>query len=172
MQIKKKALVLIITYLFLGQTLLAKTVVIHHPTTKPTTEKKEETVSKNKNTEEKPTEVKLNKTKENVKKNNGTQKKSSTTATEKIQKNKSMTYATNKPIPQDTPKQISKNLPHYFKDWMKYLRKYEKCGKNCTLTYGEILKLIEDENITGQQAAVLAAIITQINDAKLTNTKF
>lgn len=62
-------------------------------------------------------------------------------------------------LTQDTAIKISKKLPGYFKEWL-------SCENNCNkqkLTYSEILTLIEKSNITEQQAAVLAAIVTYIN---------
>lgn len=59
----------------------------------------------------------------------------------------------------DTQAVINNNLPDYFKNWM-------MCGNDCKhvkLTYDDILKLIEKENISGQEAAVLGAIVTYIN---------
>jgi hypothetical protein len=63
------------------------------------------------------------------------------------------------PITAQTASSISSSLPDYYAKWL-------NCGSNCsssTLTYKDVLKLIEDTNITGQEAAVLAALVTYIN---------
>ncbi len=75
-----------------------------------------------------------------------------------------------KPLTQDSAKTIADNLPGYLNDWMKYLNK--KCEGDCTLSYADVLKLIEDPTIQGQQAAVLGAIVTQMNNKDSKTVKY
>ena len=59
----------------------------------------------------------------------------------------------------DSVSTLNQRLENYFNHWL-------KCGNNCAtaaLNYKDILKLIENENITGEQAAVLGAVITYVN---------
>lgn len=101
-----------------------------------------------------------------VKVQNKVKDQNKSTDQSKIQK-----FAVDKPLKSDSATEIANNLPIYLKDWMKYLKKGD-CEKKCTLTYDDVLKLIEDEKITGQQAAVLGAIATQLNDENSTKETF
>lgn len=62
-----------------------------------------------------------------------------------------------KPLTIETAATISNKLPDYFSRWLKGDK------STSTLTYKDILKLINERDITGQEAAVLGAIITYIN---------
>ncbi len=123
-----------------------------------------------------PEDESVPKTAEKTKKNskvdsvtkNKTEAKSKTT---KSTVNKQKTSnKTEKPLTSDSSTTIVNNLPSYIKDWMKYLNK--DCSSDCTLTYADVLKLIEDSHIEGQQAAVLGAIVTQMNNTKSSTIKY
>lgn len=75
-----------------------------------------------------------------------------------------------KPLVMETQKTIANKLPDFMKEWMKYLN--QDCKGSCTLTYADALKLIEDTHITGQQAAVLGSIVTQMNNANSSNPQY
>jgi hypothetical protein len=99
---------------------------------------------------------------------NETKAKSKTT--NQVKKESASTTKVEKPLTKDSATTVADNLPGYLKDWMKYLNK--KCEGDCKLTYADVLKLIEDPNIQGQQAAVLGAIVTQMNNKNNQNIKY
>lgn len=73
---------------------------------------------------------------------------------------------TQAPLTEETAASISGKLPNYFSSWM-------NCGSKCskaTLTYKDVLKLIEDGKISGQESAVLGAVVTYINNLGTPNS--